>query len=128
MYAIRSYYGDHLSEKAISASSGADILLEKAKIYKTLADAVNDMNYVVATTARRRDMVKTIYSPEKVVEVFNDKIKSGQKCALVFGPERTGLDNDDIALCDAIVEIPLNPIHPSLNLAQAVLLMSYNFV
>lgn len=118
---------DHLSAKALAASSGAEEILREAKIYATTADAVADLNAVYATTARRRNQIKTIYTAEKVMEPVNCLLQGGGKCGLMFGPERTGLENDDISLADAVIEIPLNPEHCSLNLSQAVLLVGYEW-
>ena len=113
--------------KAIAAASGAQEILEKARVYPTLAEAVADMQFVLATTARPRDMTKPVYHPEKGIELCARHIQSGTKTALLFGAERTGLENDELIMADGIVEIPLNPNHCSLNLSQAVLLMGYTW-
>ncbi len=114
---------------ALSAASGAVDVLEKAKIYASTPDAIADLEFVLATTARGRDMVKEIYTAEaaaKKIHALNTSKK--QKCGILFGPERTGLENDDIALANAILNIPLNPGFSSLNLAQAVLLVCYSWL
>lgn len=116
----------HLSEKAISASSGAQIILEQAKVYPSLSEAMADIQFALATTARPRDMTKPVYHPEKAIHLLSDKILI-QKTALLFGAERTGLENDELIMADGIIEIPLNPLHSSLNLSQAVLLMGYEW-
>lgn len=118
---------DHLSEKALRASSGAEEILQSAKVFASTREAVADLNAVYATTARRRNQVKMIYTAQKVTEPVNQLLKEGGKCGLMFGPERTGLENDDISLANAIIEIPLNPKHCSLNLSQAVLLVGYEW-
>ena len=115
----------HLCQKAFSASSGAQSILEQAQIYDTLSDALKDVKYSFATTARVRDMVKPVYSPQKASLKMNSFLRSKQKVAIVFGPERTGLENNDIILANAILSVDLNPVHPSLNLAQAVLLIGW---
>ena len=115
----------HLSNKALSASSGAQSVLEKAQIYSSLSEALADIQFSFATTARTRDMVKPIYSPEKASKKINSFLKTKQKVALVFGPERTGLENEDIIFSNALLSVDLNPVHPSLNLAQAVLLIGW---
>lgn len=115
----------HLSQKALSASSGAQEILEQAQIYSSLSEALSDIKYSFATTARTRDMVKPIYSPEEASIKINSFLKSKQKVALIFGPERTGLENEDIILANALLSVDLNPVHPSLNLAQAVLLIGW---
>lgn len=118
---------DHLSAKALAASSGAEEILCQAEIYQNTAEAVADLNVVYATTARRRNQIKTIYTAEKVMEPVNSLLRQGGKCGIMFGPERTGLENDDVSLADAVIEIPLNPEHCSLNLSQAVLLVGYEW-
>jgi len=110
------------NEAAVSAASGAVSVVEGAKIYPTVKDAVADLSYLVATTARPREMVKDVLMPEEAALEVRKRAAAGQKCGILFGPERAGLENDDIALADAILNIPLNPSFSSLNLAQAVLL------
>ncbi|MCP4393628.1 MAG: RNA methyltransferase [Alphaproteobacteria bacterium] len=118
---------DWLSDKAISASSGAEIILQNAKRFETTEEAVADLNLIFASTARRRDMIKTVYTPDKAIQIVRSHIANKDRCGILFGPERTGLHNDDIAIADAVIEIPLNPVHTSLNLAQAVLLIGYEW-
>ncbi len=110
---------------ATAAASGAIELLENAKIYETTAEAVADLDFVVATTARERGVVKDIYTAEAAAKEIRARNLNTQKCGIMFGPERTGLESDDVALASAIVNIPLNPGFSSLNLAQAVLLTCY---
>ncbi len=118
---------NHLSEKAISASSGAQRILEEAKVFQSLEDAVADVHYVLATSARKRDMTKEIFSPEDGIKKINTLTHQEKKAAFLFGAERTGLLNTEIVLANGIVEIPLNPLHASLNLSQAVLLLGYEW-
>ncbi len=118
---------NHLSEKAISASSGAQSILEHAVVYSSLTEALSDIHFTLATTARPREMTKPVYHPTKAVTLLNDNINQQLKTALLFGAERTGLENEEIVMADGIVEIPLNPQHCSLNLSQAVLLMGYEW-
>ena len=117
----------HLSDKALGASSGAQEILKNAKVFDSFEEAVADCNYLLATSARRRDMIKDVFTAEGGAKELRNKISQGQKCGLVFGPERTGINNDEMAMCDAMIEIPLNPYHCSLNLAQAVLLVGYEW-
>lgn len=112
---------------AIPAAAGADIVLDKVRVYETTAEAIADLNYVYATTARRRDMIKTVITPRKCAALMRSHCDGGLKFGLLFGPEKAGLKNDDVALCDAIVSVPLNPAFASINLAQAVVLMSYEW-
>ena len=116
---------DHLSERAVSAASGAEKILFDAKVYATTAEAVADLEKIFATTARRRDMIKIVNTAEAAAAKITSGLNDNIRCGILFGPERTGLHNDDIVLSDEIIEIPLNPEHCSLNLSQAVLLVGY---
>ncbi len=118
---------DHLSAKAVAASSNAEEILYQAKVFSSTEEAVGDLGWVAATTARHRDQTKSVLSAETAAADAALKIQSGISCGLMFGPERTGLNNRDICLADAIINIPLNPKHCSLNLSQAVLLVGYEF-
>ena len=118
---------DHLSDKAISASSNAEEILYRAKVFSSLDEALHDIDFLLATTARHRDQTKTVYTADKAANVVAQKIFDGVRCGFLFGPERTGLRNEDVCLADAIINIPLNPKHCSLNLSQAVLLVGYEF-
>jgi len=114
---------------AVSAASGAIAVLENAKIFNTTAEALHDLEFVLATTARNRGIVKDIYTAEAGVKLIHQhNVGRVQKCGIMFGPERTGLENDDIALASATLSIPLNPGFSSLNLAQAVLLVCYTWL
>ena len=115
------------NERANAAASGADLVIERARLFDTTAEAVADLDYVVATTARSRDMVKPILTPETAARQMREAFAEGGQGGLLFGPERTGLENDDVALADAIMMVPVNPAFASLNLAQCVLLMSYEW-
>lgn len=118
---------NHLSDKAIAASSNAEQILFDAKTYSSTEEAIADLQWVAATTARHRDQTKPIISAEFAAQNMADKSKKMQKCGILFGPERTGLTNQDVCLANAIINIPLNPKHCSLNLSQAVLLIGYEF-
>ncbi len=115
------------SGKAVAMASGAGRLLDQARLFDTTADALADADFVFATTARGRGLTKPIVSPERAMEMAAEKIAQGQKVAVMFGPERAGLENDDIARANAIVTVPVNPEFPSLNLAQCVLLTGYEW-
>lgn len=115
----------HLSDKAVSASSGAEKILQNARIFNTTEEAIAEFDFIYATTARRRGMVKPICTANHAAqEILN---KSQYKYGILFGPERTGLENQDVCLANSIIEIPLNPEHCSLNLSQAVLLVGYEW-
>ena len=112
------------NERAIANSSGATDILDNAQLFETTAQAVSDLTRIYATTARARDMNKPVFTPQ----TLSDRIHTEDgRHGILFGPERTGLENDDVALCDGIVNVPLNPEFSSLNLAQAVLLISYQW-
>lgn len=115
------------SEKASKAASGADWVIDGARLYDSTADAVRDLTLVYATTARIRDMVKPVESPEEAAVKMRQRVARGERTGVLFGRERTGLHNDDVALADAILMAPVNPAFASLNLAQAVLLIGYEW-
>ena len=113
------------SGSAIQTSSGAVSVIENAKVFNTTAEAVADLHWVIATTARERDMVKPVFTPAGASNELHSRRADSQKCGIMFGPERSGLTNDDVALAHAVLNVPLNPGFSSLNLAQAVLLVGY---
>ena len=108
---------------ALRASSGSEEILTNAKIYNTTKEAIADLEIVYSATARPCHQVKQVMTAEFMAKNY----PSDKKVGFMFGCERTGLENDDISLSDAIVEVPLNPEHSSLNLAQAVLILSYEY-
>lgn len=118
---------NHLSAKAISAASGAHQILETAHCFDSLEEALKDIHFILATSARKRDMTKEIYSPDDGIQIIKEKVLNGEKVAFLFGAERTGLENKEIVYANGIIEIPLNPLHSSLNLSQAVLLLGYEW-
>ncbi|WP_294195171.1 RNA methyltransferase [uncultured Sphingomonas sp.] len=106
------------------AASGADIVLERATVFETVADAVADCAHVYATTVRKRGVTKPVVTPE----VAAQQIHAGPgRSAILFGPERSGLETDDVAVARTIVTVPINPEFGSLNLAQAVILVAYEW-
>jgi tRNA/rRNA methyltransferase len=112
---------------AVAMASGAGRLLDEAVLCADLAESVADCAYVFATTARARGLTKPVYSPERAMQIAAEKIGSGEKVAVLFGPERAGLENEDVARANAIINVPVNPKFPSLNLAQCVLLTAYEW-
>ena len=106
------------------AAAGADAVLEKAAVFESLAEAVHDCAHVYATTVRKRGVTKPVLTPEEAAREV--RTLPGRK-AYVFGPERSGLQTDDVALARAIVTVPINPEFASLNLAQAVILCAYEW-
>jgi tRNA/rRNA methyltransferase len=115
------------SEKARSAASGADKVIDGARLYEGTAAAIADLTRVYATTARQRGMIKRVVTPRRAAKEMRRAASAGRKVGILFGRERTGLENDDIALADAVIAVPLNPGFASLNLAQAVLLVGYEW-
>lgn len=115
------------NDKAVAAASGADAVLDKARLYPSVEAAIGDLLHVYASTARDRYMVKRELIPRRAAEEMRGFIAAGEPCGVLFGPERTGLVNDHIALADTVVSVPLNPAFASLNLAQAVLLVGYEW-
>lgn len=106
------------------AASGADIVLANATVHETLAEAVADCSQVFATTVRRRDLIMPVVDPAEAATLIHGE---AGRSALVFGPERSGLDSDDVALARMILTVPINPEFGSLNLAQAVILAAYEW-
>lgn len=112
---------------ALAMASGAGRLLDQARLFDDVAGSVGDCTFVFATTAQARDLTKTVMSPERAMQVAAQKVASGEKVAVLFGPERAGLENADIVRANAIISVPVNPEFPSLNLAQCVLLTGYEW-
>ena len=106
------------------AAAGADIVLERAQVYATTAEAVADCAHVYATTVRKRGVTKPVFTPEEAAREMAGNVG---RSAFLFGPERSGLETDDVALARAILTVPINPDFGSLNLAQAVILCAYEW-
>jgi tRNA/rRNA methyltransferase len=113
--------------KALAMSSRADDILKNAVVFADTVSAVADLQAVFATTARPRDMEKPTFSPRVAVADCKSRIAGGQKVGLLFGAEKAGLDNDDVALATGLIHISANPAFSSLNLGQAVLLIGYEW-
>ena len=105
-------------------ASGADAVLEQATVFDTVAEAIADCSRVYASTVRRRDLVMPVVGPRDMASEIQS---SGTRSAILFGPERSGLESDDVALATKIVTVPINPEFGSLNLAQAVILLAYEW-
>lgn len=116
------------NERAVALASGAaGVVLDPALVVETTPEAISDCTHVFVTTARERGLTKPILSPEAAMAQARAIHAAGGKAAVIFGPERAGLENDDIARADAIITVPVNPDFPSLNLAQSVLLCAYEW-
>jgi tRNA/rRNA methyltransferase len=114
-------------EKAWRNSSGADRILDEAAVFGSVADAVADLHHVFATCPRPRHIIKPVLTARGAAVELREICGRGLRAGLLFGPERAGLDNDDMAQADALVRYPLNPAFMSLNLAQAVMVMAYEW-
>ena len=115
------------NEKALAAASGADMVIEAARVFETTRDAIADLNRVFAATARHREMIQSVMTPRRAAVEMRQAMAGGAAVGVMFGPERQGLDNDDLALADELIHAPLNPAYSSLNLGQAVMIVAYEW-
>lgn len=115
------------NERAVASASGADQILDRATIYLSTEDAIADLQHVFAATARDRDMTKPVATPRQAARTMRRFAAKKQKFGVLFGPERRGLTNDDVVLADTLLVAPLSTAFRSLNLAQAVLVVAYEW-
>lgn len=115
------------NERAVKAASGANHIIEAAQLHETCEQAIAPFNRVYATTARPRGMTKQVMTPEQAAQDMHERIGRGEQVAILFGRERWGLNNDEVALADVIITAPVDPQFASLNIAQAVLLVGYEW-
>jgi tRNA/rRNA methyltransferase len=115
------------NEKARVMAAGADRILDAAALYDGLSDAIGDCSFVLAATARNHDQAKPVFGAERAAAEMALRVAAGENVALVFGRERNGLENHEVALADRIVTLPVNPAFASLNLAQAVAIVAYEW-
>jgi tRNA/rRNA methyltransferase len=115
------------NERAVAAASKADHVIDRVTVYETTEAAIADLSLVYATTARRRDLQKVVYGPEEASQRVISHIAGGARAGLLFGREKWGLLNEEVALADAIVTLPVEAAFASLNIAQAVLIMAYEW-
>ncbi|PQA89119.1 RNA methyltransferase [Hyphococcus luteus] len=115
------------NEKAGAMAAGATLVVDRARVFETTREALADCNYVLATTARSREALLPVLAPAAAGAELKSRIDRGERCAVLFGGERSGLANDDVMRADAIVSIPVNPAFASLNLAQAALIIAYEW-
>lgn len=113
--------------RAVAMASGAGRLLDEARIFDTTAEATADLTRVYATTARPRELTKRVLTPKAAMREAAGLIAGGERVGILFGPERTGLETADVVRASAVVSVPVNPAFGSLNLAQCVLLMAYEW-
>ncbi|MDF1874047.1 RNA methyltransferase [Vannielia sp.] len=115
------------NSRATALASGAGRVLDGAELHESVAEAVGDCTTVYATTARSRDLTKPVLTPAEAMADARARVASGERVAVMFGPERAGLENEDVARATHIITVPVNPEFFSLNLAQAVLLNAYEW-
>jgi tRNA/rRNA methyltransferase len=115
------------NDKARMMAAGADRVLDEAELFDTLEAAIADCSFVFATTARAHDQAKRVVGPADAAAEAAPRIGAGETVALLFGRERNGLENDEVALADCIVTLPVNPAFASLNLAQAIVIVAYEW-
>src|SRR5262245_36259475 len=113
--------------KAVQAASGATEVLNRLRVFERVEDAMSDLQRLYATTARPRDLSKPVVTSAQAAREVCAALRRGERVGILFGPERTGLSNDDLIYADAVIRIPVNPEFFSLNLAQAVLLVAYEY-
>jgi tRNA/rRNA methyltransferase len=116
------------NEKARIAASGANYIIDDARAFGTLEESIADLNWIGATTARQRDLRKPVLTPEQAIAEMRTRIGRGERCGVLFGRERNGLETSEVANADAFIMIPVNSRFASLNLAQAVLLTGYEWM
>lgn len=116
------------NERAEAMAASATHVLSEASIHETTRDAIADLTLVYATTARPRDLTKRVLTPEAAAQEMRAQILAGEKVGVLFGRERTGLENEDIERASAVITVPVNPAFPSLNLAQCSLLVGYEWL
>jgi tRNA/rRNA methyltransferase len=116
------------SERARSTSSGAESVLEAAVVFRSTTEATADLQRVYASTGRPRDLVKRVITPPRAITEIRKALGTGEQVGVLFGPERAGLTNDDVAAVEAVIQVPLNPAFHSLNLGQAVLIVAYEWL
>jgi len=115
------------NEAARTSAALAVKIVDGAAVYGTLGAALADLHYVAATTARSRFLAKPVLAPDSAASAMLERSEAGCRCGILFGKERAGLENSDIAIADVIVTAPVDPAFASLNLAQSVLLFAYEW-
>jgi tRNA/rRNA methyltransferase len=116
------------NKKAEAMASGAKAVVDRAQLFAVAADALADLDFAYATTARVRDLPKPVVGPRQAMAELRARAAAGQRTGVLFGRERWGLTNEEVSLADAIVTFPVNPAFASLNVAQAVLLVCYEWM
>lgn len=115
------------NEKAGAMAAGASIVIDQTRVFTTTEQALTGCNYVLATTARPREALLPVFEPAEASAEMKQRIDRGETCAVLFGGERAGLSNEDVVRADGVISIPVNPAFASLNLAQAALIVAYEW-
>jgi tRNA/rRNA methyltransferase len=115
------------NDRARAAASGANGVIDRVTVHATLAEAIGDLGFVYASTARAREVAKPVVGPREAAARLHDLQARGIGAGILFGPERTGLDNEDLSLADEILTFPVDPAFSSINVAQSVLLFAYEW-
>ncbi|GJL91565.1 MAG: tRNA (cytidine/uridine-2'-O-)-methyltransferase TrmJ [Hyphococcus sp.] len=115
------------NERAGAMAAGASMVIDQTRVFGTTNEALADCNYVLATTARPREVLIPVLEPAEAAATLKARIDRGENCAVLFGGERSGLSNEDVMRADAIISIPVNPAFASLNLGQAALIVAYEW-
>lgn len=115
------------NEKAVAMASGASVVLDRARIAATTAEGVAESTFVLAMTARPRESLLPVLTPREAAEEMKRRVGAGERCAIMLGAERAGLSNEDVSLSDGVISIPVNPAFASLNIAQAAVVMAYEW-
>jgi tRNA/rRNA methyltransferase len=115
----------HLCEKARLLAHGSEDILENAKVFGSLGDAIADVDLAIATTARHRRLRHRYHDCRELADIIDSKGEALGAIAVVFGPESSGLANEDLALCDLVSTVPTASLYPSINLAQAVMIYAF---
>jgi tRNA/rRNA methyltransferase len=115
------------NERARAAASRGDTIIDEVRVFETLAEAISDLNVVYATTARPHDISKEVIAPAEAAPRMRATIEVGEKTGIVFGREKWGLTSDEVGMTDTIITVPVDPVFASLNVAQAVILVAYEW-
>lgn len=113
--------------KAAAMASGAAFVIDQARVFESVDEAVADCEYVIAATARRRELMLPVLDPGEAAATLRKRVEAGENCAILFGGERNGLAAEDVARASAILSVPVNPAFASLNLSQATLIAAYEW-
>ncbi|MEN8115813.1 MAG: tRNA/rRNA methyltransferase [Bacteroidota bacterium] len=116
---------DHLSKPARWLAHASNDILENAKVYDSLNEAITGFDFIISTTAKKRSVKHDYFQLSELPKLLNEKGNTVKKAAIVFGREESGLTNEELTLCDLVTTVPLKTTYPSLNLAQAVMLYAY---